>query len=128
MVKVSMDADCGNSPKVAFLKTLNIAFAEGNVALISDSVTENIVWNMIGDKSIEGKPDFVKTLEAMKATKTKELVLKSIVTHGKEGATNGEMILENGEKYAFCDVYEFSNAKGSAIKTITSYVIEIKSK
>ncbi|MBT28564.1 MAG: DNA-binding protein [Thalassobius sp.] len=126
MAKLTLLENCGNSPKSTFLQELNIAFAEGNVAFISSSVTEDIVWNMIGDKMIQGKEDFVNALERMKATKTQELILKSIITHGKEGAANGEMILENGEKYAFCDVYEFSNAKGSVIKTITSYVIEVK--
>jgi hypothetical protein len=49
-----------------------------------------------------------------------------IATHGKAGAINGRRKLKDGGIHAFCDVCEFSNAKGMSVKEITSYVIEIK--
>ena len=121
-----MNSSCGNAPKKEFLRDVNIAFAEGNVAFIKASVADDIIWNMIGDKCIKGKSEFSAVLHDMKATKTEELIINSIITHGKEGAVNGEMLLENGEKFAFCDVYEFSSAKRDSLKKITSYVIEIE--
>jgi hypothetical protein len=40
-------------------------------------------------------------------------------------AVNGTMKLDSGKQYAFCEVFEFGNAKGTNVRSITSYVIEI---
>ncbi|WP_240905173.1 nuclear transport factor 2 family protein [Flagellimonas oceani] len=106
-----------------FLKEFNIAFAKGNTAFLIASVTDDVVWDIIGDKKIEGKQSFVGQLEKMKTDKTSELILHQILSHGKEGAANGILTMENGKKYAFSDFYLFKGAKGTKIKSITSYVI-----
>jgi hypothetical protein len=54
------------------------------------------------------------------------LTIRHIATHGKAGAVDGTVRLENGKLRAFCHMYEFSNSKGSAIKEITSYFIDIE--
>lgn len=125
MTKIISSPNCGNSPKMEFLKEFNIAFAKGDVAFLINSVTDDIVWNIIGDKKIEGKERFTVELEKMKFKKVSELVLEQILSHGKEGAVNGTMKIQDGKKYAFSDFYVFQGAKGTKIKFITSYVIEI---
>ncbi len=125
MTKITVSADCGNAPKKEFLKEINIAFAKGNSDFLTASVTDKIVWNIIGDKKIEGKEKFTEELEKMKMKKASELILDRILTHGKEGAVSGIMSMQNGKKYAFSDFYEFSGAKGAKVKSIISYVIEI---
>jgi hypothetical protein len=47
MVKVIVGNDCGNSPKNLFLKDFNIAVAEGNIELISQSITEDVTWHLL---------------------------------------------------------------------------------
>jgi len=108
-----------------FLKQLNIAFAEGNVAFLMENVTDDIIWNIIGDKKIKGIEAFSEELEKMKSVKASELILDQILSHGKEGAANGVMIMENGKQYAFSDFYIFQSAKGEKIKAITSYCIKL---
>jgi len=81
-----------------FLKQYNIAFAEGNLTFLIDSVSDDIVWNIIGDQQIEGKVNFAKALEEMKSVKASELIIDQILSHGKEGAANGMMKMQNGEK------------------------------
>lgn len=125
MTKIVSSPNCGNSPKMEFLKDFNIAFAKGNVEFIVDSVTDDIIWKIIGDKKIDGKKTFAEELEKMKSEKATELIIDQILSHGKEGATNGIMKMQNGKKYAFSDFYKFKGAKGAKIKSITSYVIEI---
>lgn len=125
MTKIVLSPNCGNSPKMEFLKEFNIAFAKGNVEFITESVTDEIVWNIIGDRKIEGKEKFTEELEKMKSENATELIIDQILSHGKEGATNGIMKMQNGKKYAFSDFYIFKNAKGAKIKSITSYVIGI---
>ena len=125
MTKIISSPNCGNSPKMEFLKEFNIAFAEGNVKFLTESVTNEIIWNIIGDRKIEGSENFAKELEKMKEQKTTELILDQILSHGKEGAANGIIKIQNGKKYAFSDFYTFNNTKGKKLKSITSYLIEI---
>ena len=126
MTKIIVGTNCGNSPKMVFLKEFNIAFAKGNVEFITDSVTDEIIWNIVGDKNITGKKNFADELEKMKAEEPTELILNQILSHGKEGAVNGLMKMQNGKEYAFSNFYEFNGAKGAKIKSITSYIIEIE--
>ena len=125
MTKIVSTPNCGNSPKMEFLKNFNIAFAKGDLAFLEQSVTEDIVWNIIGDKKIEGQQQFIFELEKMKEEKTSELILHQIMSHGKEGAVNGTITTESNHKYAFSDFYMFKGAKGAKIKSITSYVIQV---
>lgn len=125
MTKIISSPNCGNSPKMEFLKEFNIAFAEGNVKFLAESVTDEIIWNIIGDRKIEGRENFAEELEKMKEQKTTELILDQILSHGKEGAANGIIKTQNEKKYAFSDFYTFNNTKGKKLKSITSYLIEI---
>lgn len=108
-----------------FLRQFNIAFAEGNVGFLTDNVAQDIVWDIIGDKKIEGNEAFKEELEKMQSTKVTELILNQILSHGKEGAVNGLMTMENGNQYAFSDFYVFQSTKGEKVKAITSYCIEV---
>lgn len=126
MTLIITSPNCGNSPKMEFIKEFNIAFAKGDLEFIYQSVTDDIVWNIISDKKIEGKENFAKELEKMKSKKTAELIIDQILSHGKEGAVNGIMKMQSGKKYAFSDFYRFQGAKGIKIKSITSYALGIK--
>lgn len=125
MTKITSNPNCGNSPKMEFIKQFNIAFAKGNVEFLIESVTDEIIWNIIGNRKIEGRENFAEELEKMKEQKTTELILDQILSHGKEGAANGIIKSQNGKKYAFSDLYTFNNAKGEKLKSIISYLIEI---
>lgn len=125
-VKITTLADCGNSPKGTFLRDFNIAFAKGNADFIIESVTDDILWVMHGDKTVEGIEAFTKEINMMKEYKADELKLNSIITHGREGAVNGEIKM-GGKVYVFCDIYTFKSSSGNAIKSMQSYVIEVNS-
>jgi len=125
MTKIISSSNCGNSPKMKFIKEFNIAFAKGNLEFLMENVTDDIVWNIIGNKKIEGKEKFTEELKKMKSEKVIELIIEQILSHGKEGASNGIMKMKNGKKYAFSDFYVFKSTKSTDLKLITSYVIEM---
>lgn len=125
MTKIISSPNCGNSPKMELIKQYNIAFAKGDDTFLIKNVTDDIVWNIVGDKKIAGIEAFTEELEKMQSLKTSELIIDQILSHGKEGAANGVMIMENGNQYAFSDFYIFQGAMGKKIKAITSYCIEI---
>lgn len=126
MTKITIQTDCGNSPKMTFLKEFNIAFAKGDVRYILSRVSEDVSWKLIGQWTRNGLTEFSRELESMEGQELKELVIDHVMSHGKQGAVNGILIREDGTKYAFADFYEFSNAKGSKIKSITTYMISLK--
>lgn len=124
MVKITVGADCGNSPKKLFLKEFYTSIAQQEIEFITASLVSDIQWELVGTQIIQGKVDFLKRLQ--QRDRPTELIIQTIVTHGKEAAVNGEWIMENGKKLAFCDIYHFKAATGETIKAITSYLIEIK--
>jgi len=50
--------DCGNAPKKLLLKELNIAFARGDSEKILSFVTDDIVWEIVGEKRLKGIENF----------------------------------------------------------------------
>ena len=126
MIDISINKDCGNSPKNLFLQRLTIAFAEGDVETILEVVAQDFCWNKIGKMLILGKENLTKELVDFNNTAVKELTIMHALTHGKAGAVDGRIKYSNGKMVAFCDVYEFTSAKGLLIKEITSFMIELK--
>jgi hypothetical protein len=126
MTKITITPDCGNSPRKGFLKDFNIAFATGDVDFIIEHVSDDIHWEIYGDQSIQGMEQFFKKINAMKSNVADEVVIHTIITHGKEASLNGKMKI--GDKtYAFCDVYRFVSAGSSIVKELYSYVIRTNS-
>jgi hypothetical protein len=125
-MKLTIKADCGNAPKKEFIKELNIAFARNDIPYLLKSVTEDIVWKLVGENTIIGKDKFEIALNEMKNAKSSELILERILTHGKEGAASGVIKMEDGRTYEFADFYEFNGAKGTKIKSIISYIVQSK--
>lgn len=108
------------------LEKLNKAFAKNDTEFISEQVTHDITWNIIGDRVVEGKEAFKNVLKEMQQDKPLDLTIHNIITHGKSAAVNGVMTAAEGKSYGFCDVYTFNGFKNPKIKQMTSYAIEIK--
>ena len=126
MLNIKVDEDCGNAPKKILLRDFEIAFAQNNVAHLLELVVEDIHWNRVGNKVLEGIEAIAAEMAQRQSPKATELTLTNIITHGKTGAVNGTLQFENGSSYAFCNVYSFSsNAKNAKIKAITSYLIAL---
>ena len=127
MVKITVEANCGNSPKAELIRDMNIAFAEGDSKFILDNMADDIHWELVGVEIIEGKIAAIDALDKMLDDSTEELVIQNVITHGDVGSINGTMKFDEGMEFGFCDVYTFtSHAKDAKIKSITSYIVEIK--
>ncbi len=124
MTTIIMNEGCGNSPKNDFLIQFTTAYARGDVPFILSRISEEITWNIVGDRLVCGKMDFTNAIQQhMNQAAVAELAIYHVATHGRAGAVDGTMTLENGLKTAFCHVFDFSSAKGDTIKAITSYII-----
>ncbi|MEW5988406.1 MAG: nuclear transport factor 2 family protein [Chloroflexota bacterium] len=126
MIKVNTSADCGNSPKNLFLQKVTIAFATGDVQTVLNAVADDIALEIIGEGMVQGKDEFAKTLKRLTIKTATELTIDHVVSHGKAGAVNGTIERNKGTSLSFCNVYEFTGAKGDCVKKILSYRIEIE--
>ena len=125
-VKIRGAENCGNSPKNELLRDLTIAFVKNDRDFFMDWMSDDLVWEIVGEKKFEGKDAFEDALIMKMKDKITELTLENVITHGKTGAVNGTVKLENNKQFAFCDVYTFkSHSKNSKIQSITSYIIQI---
>lgn len=125
-VKVICAENCGNSPKKKLLKELSVAFAKNEFDFCVDWVTDDIIWEIVGDQTIQGKSDFERALNQFKDRKVQQLSIENIITHGNTGSVNGELTLNNHQRVAFCDIYNFRGfRKDAKIKAITSYAIPL---
>lgn len=123
MVEVHAPNDCGNAPRKGFLKEFNRAFAEGDVDFLRECVSDDVVWEIVGEETLRGREAFIEALEAMASKQAVRLILHHVITHGKEAAAHGELHFVDGEIAHFCDVYEFRGAKGTTLKYIRSFVV-----
>ena len=125
MPNITVRPDCDNAPKKALLRDFISAFAHADIDGILSPMSDDVVWNLVGDSVIEGKENVRALLEAMQGIGTSDLVIESIITHGREAAVNGVIRSNSGEAHAFCDVVQFTSASSMKIKTMTSYSIAI---
>lgn len=116
--------DCGNAPKKNFLKELQIALAKHEIDFCLEWITDDIVWEIVGEQLIQGKDDVEKWLEKKRDQKVEKLTIHNIITHGNTAALNATLTLNDQQKINFCDVYNFRGfGKNAKIKSITSYVV-----
>lgn len=124
MFKVNAPSDCGNAPKKKILLDFNIAFANADVDAIVRYLSDDIVWEIVGDKTIKGISDVKASLDEMAAYRAEELSLFQIITHGKEASAHGFFRFKD-QNVAFADFYTFTSAGSSKIKHLTSYIVKI---
>ncbi len=111
-----------------FFQHFNEAFAKSDMDYIIANVTDEIIWNIVGDKIIRGKEAFIQEIKAMENENAAELKINHMITHGKTAAVDGIMKMTdqsgNIKIYAFCDIYLLNGFKDAKIKEMTSYIIE----
>ncbi len=122
---ITVHADLGPSSAKRFLLDWHIACAERNWDFVTQRITDDVSLELVGDKTVHGKAAVMEALNARWETPTTELVVREIITHGREGAVNGEIRRDRDRSEAFCEVYAFKNTKADTIRSIASYVVPL---
>lgn len=116
--------------KEEFIRDFNEAFAKNDLDFILLSMTDDISWNFLGEKTVQGKEEAREFMEPMSKVETLDLELLQIITHGRTAAVHGRMKIKepSGEikSFGFADFYVFNGLKSPRIKKMTSYVVTIK--
>lgn len=124
MGKISIQPNCGNSPRKQFLRDLNVAFVNGDEEYLLSNISENINWEILGKIKVAGQEDYLNAIMNHKLWKAKELVVDTIITHGPDASVSGTFISSDNSKYAFCDIYRFKGAGGFVINSIATFLIK----
>jgi hypothetical protein len=125
MTRIVPSETCGNSPKNLFVQDLAIACARHDIDFLLDNFSDDIRWHIVGDQELRGKDAVAEWLRSRQDSETAELVIEHAITHGRVGSVNGVTKCGQGGRNEFCNVYEFTSARATGVKAITSYVITI---
>ena len=80
-----------------FLQKFNEAFVQNDINHIVDCTTDDIIWTMIGDKTIRGKEDLTVSMNEMKDASGLQLKIDTIIIEGNRAAVDGSMSMEDKE-------------------------------
>ncbi len=112
-----------------FLRKFNEAFIQNDINYIVDSTTPDIIWTMVGDKTIRGRENLAVAMNEMKNTSGLEIIVDAMIINGDNAAVDGRMSYEdkegNRKTYGFCDIYKFRGEDGLKISELRSYVIAV---
>ncbi|MGA8852851.1 MAG: nuclear transport factor 2 family protein [Christiangramia sp.] len=116
--------------KEELLRKLNDAFANCNTQFLANSVTNDILWKIVGEKTISGKKEFEESLEKMRLGGPMKITIEDITISDEKSVVEGmvEFKIEPGKlrKYAFCDIYIFSETDERKFRELRTYVTQIK--
>lgn len=127
-MQVQCAEDCGNAPKKRLLRDLCIDHWGDEGAMFGDYLTDEAVWHVIGEAQTRhvGKDVVHDALQSSRIGKPAELHIHNIITHGNTASLNATVVLEDGNRIEYCDVYRFAGFGPKAkIKEITSYRFHI---
>ncbi len=115
--------------KEDFLRKVNQAFVEGDRQFLLESISEDICWDIVGEKMLSGKNEFSDALEQMRELPPIQIDIHKVVIQDATAVVSGIVVGRNhvGQKknFGFCDVYELMDSEGLKISKMTSYVIDI---
>jgi ketosteroid isomerase-like protein len=109
------------------VEKINKAFENNNPEEFLSYCADNVVWNMIGEKTTNGKTAVREWLAEMKDMEPPKFTVEQLIAEGDSVACCGDMTMKDKEgkigKYSYCDVYRFNNGK---ITELRSYVVNLQ--
>ncbi len=107
---------------------INDAFANSDVESFLTHCTENVVWHMYGDQSIEGKENIRQFMKSHEGPSDPPVfVIDNVFGEGDRVACDGGMTMKTADgnywKGRYCDLYIF---EGGKVKEMRSYIVESK--
>ncbi|QRF33399.1 hypothetical protein [Bacillus safensis] len=124
-MKLIIPTGCDNAPRKQLVINFTVAILTRQTEVIKEYADESIIWYQLKNSTkLEGRNALISTLYKEDREIVGNLEIHQVITHGKFASINGVMLLANGLKIDFCDVYIFSSAaKSGKIKVIKSYRI-----
>jgi hypothetical protein len=123
VTEINRSGECGNSPKNQLVENVSVALATADVDALSEWVTDEARWEVVGGPTARGRSDLAAAVERAGREEPTAVIIEHVVTHGKAGAVSGRVAFGQRTR-EFCDVYEFSTARGTHVQSVKSYRID----
>jgi ketosteroid isomerase-like protein len=107
---------------------VNAAFAEGSVEGFLSFCADDVVWTMVGDKTVKGK-DAIRQWMASMDMEPPKFTVTHVIAEGDFVMAHGDMTTKDKDGkvvlYAYCDIYRF---RGDKIVELRAFVIQTEAK
>lgn len=117
------DLSCDNAPKRRVIRDFIIARTAGNETALMETITENASCQIV-NRNTKVSISENNLIGVEENHKISSMIIHHNISHGKEGASETVVILNNGEQIHIADFFLFeSHKKDSKIYSIKSYVL-----
>jgi hypothetical protein len=125
MTRITLSGQCGNSPKNELIERLTVALAIGDEEVLMRSCTDDLRWRVVGGTALQGREQIATMLRTAADRPPRALSISQVLSHGRSGAVSGSIVTPSGITREFCHVFEFSGAKGTQVRSTTTYIIDV---
>ena len=116
---IVIEPDCENAPKKALIRDWLVALASGDQDEVTGLLESDIRWEHVGNKIWTGIGEVREDLPSEPAD---SLHVNRLLSHGKEVAAEGRIVLSDGSESRFAHLLRFSgHGKNAKIAAITTY-------
>ena len=112
----------------AIVEKVNASFAEGGLEGFLSFCADDVVWTIVGDRTVKGKTAIREWMASVDMEPPKFSVEK-IISEGDFVTAHGGMTMKDKDgktgSYEYCDIYRFRNGK---IAELRSFVVKTAAK
>ena len=125
MHKITIPEDCGNAPKKAALLAFITALCNGERAALHGKLSDTFRFRHVGTATYQGST-FEEWCTAFGQPAIQSLDVKTVLTHGQQGAIEGTFMRIDGSHYSFCALCNFTgNLRLARIGMVTGYLLDL---
>ncbi|TAA72704.1 nuclear transport factor 2-like protein [Planococcus salinarum] len=105
-------------------------FLKGDQDFISEHVTENVSWSMVGTVPVKGKQGLLDAAFGIADFDAMDFQIETIICNNGEAAVKGISSRKNEEgktrKFCYVDLYRLDKENLEKVRSIVTFVIELK--
>ena len=110
------------------VENVNASFAEGSVEGFLSNCADDVVWTIVGEKTVKGNNAIREWMASMEMEPPK-FTVNNIIAEGDFVTAYGDMTMKEKDgktvPYSYCDIYQFRDGK---IVELTSFVTKTEPK
>lgn len=116
--------------RVEFFRNFNAAFFNGDQDFISEHVTEDVTWSIVGTEPVKGKQGLLDAAFGIADFSNMDYEIESVICSNGEAAVKGISRRNddegNARNFCYCDMYSLDSTQTEKVKSIITFVIELK--
>ena len=118
-----------HSPRAEFIREYNSWFMTQDLDRIMANLSEDIVWEMVGDVIVEGIGPVREFLSQVPPNEGETAMVETrvdgILVDGAYGSSFGTVIMGSGDRYAYNDVLHFREGPGNIIDRVKTFMLKL---